>query len=104
MVESGEFADEAVARELREETGLRAGPPFRLLSVVQLRNPDETPWEIRCEDPDGDVLEAEWVGAVPEAVVRLSANGAAHVREPALDCLTRPLAETTFQRWPGGRK
>ncbi|MED7928533.1 hypothetical protein SMD20_30060 [Nonomuraea sp. LP-02] len=36
------------------------------------------------------MLEAEWVGAVPEAVVRLSANGAAHVREPAVDCLTRP--------------
>ncbi|MEU6792688.1 hypothetical protein ABZ907_13400 [Nonomuraea wenchangensis] len=49
------------------------------------------------------MLEAEWV-PVPEAVVRLAANGAAHVREPAVDCLTRPGAEATFRRWPGGRK
>ncbi|MGA4995378.1 NUDIX hydrolase [Nonomuraea bangladeshensis] len=115
MVETGEFADEAVVRELREETGLGAEPPFRLLSVVQLRNPGAPPpglltalyfevtqhhGELRCEDPDGDVLEAEWV-PVAEAVARLSANGAAHVREPALDCLTRPGAELTFQKWPG---
>ncbi|MER7362556.1 NUDIX hydrolase [Nonomuraea wenchangensis] len=118
MVETGEFADEAVVRELREETGLSAAPPFRLLSVVQLRNPGAPPpglltalyfevtehhGEIRCEDPDGEVLEAEWV-PVPEAVVRLSANGAAHVREPAMGCLTRPGAEVTFWRWPSGRK
>ncbi|MEU6716900.1 NUDIX domain-containing protein [Nonomuraea sp. NPDC046802] len=34
MVEVGELADDAVLREIREETGLRADMPSRLLSIV----------------------------------------------------------------------
>ncbi|SEU33609.1 NUDIX domain-containing protein [Nonomuraea wenchangensis] len=68
-----------------------------VLMVRQRNAGDPAPvWDL----PGGMVETGEF----PEAVVRLSANGAAHVREPAVACLTRPGAEVTFWRWPGGRK
>ncbi|MFI6485478.1 NUDIX hydrolase [Nonomuraea sp. NPDC050663] len=116
MVEDGELADEAVCREIREETGLEADPPSRLLSVVQFRNPDAPPpgmltglyfeveglhGEIHCQDPDGDVVRAEWV-SIAEAIARLSAGKASHMRDPAVDCLARANSEVTFWTWPDG--
>lgn len=116
MVEDGELADDALRREIWEETGLQADLPSRLLSIVQFRNPDAPPpglltamyfevaglrGEILCQDPDGDVVQAEWV-AIPDAIARLSAGHAAHMRDPALHCLTGQAPEATFWTWPNG--
>ncbi|WP_431902572.1 NUDIX hydrolase [Nonomuraea sp. bgisy101] len=116
MVEAGELADDAVLREIWEETGLRADMPSRLLCIAQFRNPDAPPpgmltamyfeveglqGEICCQDPDGDVLDAEWV-SIAEAVIRLSAGRASHMRDPAVRCLTRPGPEVSFWTWPNG--
>ncbi|MEV4802679.1 hypothetical protein AB0K18_21915 [Nonomuraea sp. NPDC049421] len=57
--------------------------------------------EIRCADPDGDVVAAEWV-AVSEAIRRLSEGRAAHMRDPAMECLTRAGDGVRFWAWPDG--
>ncbi|QFY09814.1 hypothetical protein GBF35_27020 [Nonomuraea phyllanthi] len=87
-----------------------------MLSIVRFRNPDAPPpgmltalyfeveglyGEICCQDPDGDVVEAEWV-SIPEAITRLSAGRAAHMRDPAIRCPARPGSEVSFWTWPNG--
>lgn len=94
-VEAGELLTEALAREVREETGLTLVRPGALLYVCQIDNPpsgkqwtmgDTAPgsqsiafifavneWtgEIACADPDCLVSEAEFV-PLPEALARLT--------------------------------
>lgn len=114
-VEQGELADQAVVREVWEETGLKAVRSARLVGVVQVQGPEmPSPgvltgmlFEVVAEgalspqDPDGDVIEVAWV-PVAEAVRRLGALPDAHMREPAIHCLTHPDAEAWFWSWPEG--
>ena len=82
-LEPGEFVTEGLARELREETGLRAVAPGSLAFVVQVDNRrdgwfatvwtfDVAEWdgEPAVDDPDGFVSEAAWV-PFGEATARL---------------------------------
>jgi 8-oxo-dGTP diphosphatase len=82
-VEPGEFAFEAVVREIREETGITVLDPGEVVFTVQVDERRDgwfaTVWtfdveawegEIAVADPDGLVLEAAWVPVV-EACRRL---------------------------------
>jgi len=73
-VEPGEFAPEAVVREVREETGIAVLDPGLVAFTVQVDDRREgwfaTVWtfdvaawegELGIADPDGLVLEAEWI-------------------------------------------
>jgi 8-oxo-dGTP diphosphatase len=83
-IESGELVSEGLARELREETGIRVLDPGRIAFVVQVDERRDgwfaTVWtwevaawdgEIAVDDPDGFVLEAAFV-PLPEALERLA--------------------------------
>ena len=94
MVEAGELLTEALAREVREETGLEVLTPGRLLYLMQLDNPHKQQlrqmpgpepsyqstafvfeigaWkgELGAADPDGIVLEPRFLPQ-PEAIHKL---------------------------------
>lgn len=84
-IEPGELVTEGLARELREETGIRVLDPGRIAFVVQVDERRDgwfaTVWtwevaawdgEIAVDDPDGFVLEAAFV-PLPAALERLAA-------------------------------
>jgi 8-oxo-dGTP diphosphatase len=114
MVEAGELADQALVREVWEETGLKVAAAPRLVSVVQFRNPEAPPpgmltafyfeaeaaqGDLVCADPDGDVLEVAWV-PVEEAIRRLGELQFAHRREPAVHVLRH--RGVSMWTWPDG--
>jgi 8-oxo-dGTP diphosphatase len=115
VVEPGELLYEALARELREETGLAMVRPTRLLNVSQLKIPEgrwagtwtafafevDIDGEIDCADPDGLVLEARWVG-VQEAVRLLSALSLPSMRDPIVAYLRGRAEVPTVWVWPRG--
>ncbi|WSG19570.1 NUDIX domain-containing protein [Nonomuraea sp. NBC_01738] len=95
MVEAGEDAQEALIREIHEETGLTVSAPVALLGVVQIHTrehgllsafyfefeaPDGIP---QPRDPDGIVLHAAWV-PLAEAITNLGTLRHVHMREPAI--------------------
>lgn len=82
-VEPGEFFTEALAREVREETGVMVSDPGRIAFAAQVDHRaegwfadvwtfDVAAWDGRVEpqDPDGFVREAAWV-PLAEALERL---------------------------------
>ena len=82
-VESGEFVTDALAREVREETGILISDPGSIAFVAQVDDRREGwfatvwTWEIAewegepaPADPDGFVIEAAWI-PVSEAVNHL---------------------------------
>ena len=94
VVEPGETLTAALARELREETGLELVDPGRLLYCAQyvevgggsLAFVFETTacrGEPACADPDGLVCQAAFV-PVPEVIERLSALPWRNMREPVI--------------------
>ena len=80
VVESGELANDALVREVREETALEVRDPGVLAFVVQLDEPgrgqtvvycfEVADWRgtlASCADPDGFVLDARFL-ALPEVL------------------------------------
>lgn len=107
VVESSEEILDALAREVREETGLIVGSWGPLLYEVEAVAPDlgwhlralifragETSGELRVgDDPDGIVVDAAWV--LPDACEATLAEAHDWVREPFLEWLR--------ERFDGGR-
>jgi 8-oxo-dGTP diphosphatase len=100
MVEDGELLTEALAREIREETGLEALVIGPLAYFVQLDNAagefqplvfifEVARWEgaIHIKDPDGLILEASFL-PLPEAIGKLRALPWPSMREPVVAYLS----------------
>ncbi|WP_067141625.1 NUDIX hydrolase [Microtetraspora malaysiensis] len=115
-VEPGEFAEQAVVRELREETGLIATAPDRLACTMQYPIPDgpyaglwtaflfafdALEGTLAPRDPDGEVTEAVWV-PLAEAVDRLSLLKHPQLRDPEIRCLLDGDSAPTYWTWPNG--
>jgi 8-oxo-dGTP diphosphatase len=127
-VEEGELLSEALAREVREETGLEILDTGQLLYVAQLHNSgeaasllDEAPWppkqfttfafevrqwmgDVKPADPDEYILEAEFVSPA-EAIRRLDNTPWRIMREPIITHLrggARPGTVWLYRRGPDG--
>jgi 8-oxo-dGTP diphosphatase len=120
QVEPGELVDEAAARELLEETGVRAAPG-RLAFLCQYTVTDDPGWagvwtvftfefattvrDLAPADPDGSVLEAAWV-PLAEARRRLARLAFRPRREAVLHHLREDgdgePAEAHLWLWPDG--
>lgn len=94
VVEPGELLTAALARELREETGLELVDPGRVLYCVQTTDGHDSSvaviletgackGEIHCADPDGLVNAAEFVTCA-EALQRLAGLPWRNMREPVM--------------------
>jgi 8-oxo-dGTP diphosphatase len=96
VVEDGELLTDALAREVREETGLQVRQVGPLVYLAQLDNPVEgyqslsfvfevRDWRgaLQPADPDQVVLESGFF-TVPEAITRLEALPWRVMREPIL--------------------
>ena len=117
VVEGGELLTEALAREIREETGLEARVIGPLAYSVQLDNKAgefqplafifEVPeWEgtICTADPDGLILEANFL-PLPEAIGRLRTLPWQSMREPVVAYLSGeagPGSVWLYRRQPAG--
>ena len=128
VVEAGELLTEALAREVREETGLDVVDPGRIVYVAQFDNPlpeqihkgagpgtgyqatvfvfEVAGWrgEVCCADPDGFVMEACFL-PLTEAIRRLKALPLAVMREPVLAYLrgqAPPGTVWAYRRQPDG--
>jgi 8-oxo-dGTP diphosphatase len=95
-IEPGELATEALAREVREETGLRVLDPGRLLYVLHHDAPDfggqmvvfcfeVSEWEgdLAPDDPDALILDARFLPA-PEAARLLEALPLSSMSDPVV--------------------
>jgi 8-oxo-dGTP diphosphatase len=117
VVEDGELLTEALAREIREETGLQALAIGPLAYIVQLDNVagefqplvfifEVAGWEgtIRPADPDDLILEVSFL-PLPEAIGRLQALPWPSMREPVVAYLSgeaRPGSVWLYRRQPEG--
>jgi 8-oxo-dGTP diphosphatase len=117
VVEDGELLAEALAREIREETGLEALAIGPLAYVVQLDNAagesqllvfifEVAEWQgtIRPADPDGLILEASFL-SLPEAIGRLQALPWPSMREPVVAYLSGEASLGSvwlYRRHPAG--
>lgn len=113
VVERGEFAYQAMVREVREETGLIVAGSGRLAWISQHDMPglgmltafgfevDGCQGDPLPADPDGLVLDAAWV-PVPEAARRIATIGFGPMREPVLHHLRRRGGPPTLWSWPSG--
>jgi ADP-ribose pyrophosphatase YjhB (NUDIX family) len=107
QVEPFEGIPGTAERELREETGLRLDRLVRLAYVVHVNRPAkrdrtvalvfdcETTGEVVVDDPDGDVVAAEFVSPTV-AIARLEALPSRVMREPAIAYLEGRLKAGTF--------
>ena len=117
MVEDGELLTEALAREVREETGLEVLAVGPLAYIAQLDNTigefqplvfifEVARWggAIRLKDPDGLILEASFL-TLPEATSRLQTLPWLSMREPVVAYLrgeANPGRIWLYRRRPEG--
>lgn len=117
VAEPGELLSETLARELREETGLKILESGRLIYFVEiddLETGSQTQafvfevdlWDgdLRAEDPDGFILEVGFFSRA-EAIRRLEQLPWRAMREPLLAYLkdqAGPGAAWFYRRSPGG--
>jgi len=128
VVEPGELLDEALTREVREETGLDVAAIGPLLYVAQFHNSNGhlrgdwsdrpagysataftfaasvRPGAITVADPDAFVSAARFV-PLPEAIALLDAHPLRVMREPVVAYLRGEVAPTTvwlYRRQPDG--
>ena len=117
VVEDGELLTEALAREIREETGLKALAIGPLAYSVQLDDAagefqllvfifEVGEWEgtICTADPDGLILEANFL-PLPEAIGRLRSLPWQSMREPVVAYLSGeagPGSVWLYRRQPEG--
>lgn len=108
VVEDGELLDEALIREVREETGLEVAHVGGLAYATQLDNPDDAAqafafifeiqdWSgsIHVDDPDGKVFSAEFFD-VNEAIAKLKQVPWEHMRDPIAAYLKGEVPKGTF--------
>ncbi|MBI4202083.1 MAG: NUDIX hydrolase [Chloroflexi bacterium] len=94
VMEEGEMIPEALAREVREETGLKVESLGRLISIVQHHSPSENAiytthilqvvkWsgQLRPEDPDSLILRAEFA-SLRDTLARLQTAPSRTMWEP----------------------
>lgn len=117
QVDPGELVHQAVARELREETGLSAYGPGRLAFTCQYTVTHDPAWagvwtvftfeldaaayDLAPADPDELILEAAWV-PLAEAYRRLARLSFRPRREPLLHHLREGAGEAHLWLWPEG--
>ncbi|MFC9970085.1 NUDIX domain-containing protein [Spirillospora sp. NPDC127200] len=117
LAERGELVHQALAREVREETGLEVAAPAELAFIAQYTITGEPGWEgewtvfafaagrpegrIDVADPDGLVLEAAWV-PFEDAVARLAEHRFKPRRDPIVAYLRREVAAGALWLWPDG--
>lgn len=117
QVDPGELVHQAVLRELREETGLDAAKPGRLVFLCQYTVTHDPAWagawtvftfevdvareDLAPADPDGLVLEAAWV-PLEEACRRLARLPFRPRREALLHHLRDGAGDAQLWLWPEG--
>jgi 8-oxo-dGTP diphosphatase len=107
-VEAGEPLTAALAREVREETGLAVKSIGPLAFVTQVLNPahhgqvlafayEVLDWDgaVAIDDPDGLILSAHFL-PIDEVITTLAAHEYRYMGEPAADYLRHETPATTF--------